>query len=181
MSDHLLHRVANGDASAVKECIQRYGGLVWSLARRFSRSQSEAEDAAQDVFVDLWRSAHRYDVTVASEIAFVAMIARRRLIDRQRRASRQLTTETLDDAPTATRGSERIEACSEAMLAAKVLDQIQPEQRQVLVLAACHGMSHREIADSMGLPLGTVKTHARRGLLRVREMLGASIQLGVQP
>lgn len=170
---HLLERVASGDPAAVRECMLRYGPLVWSLARRFAATASEAEDGVQDVFVELWKSAERFDPAVASEVAFVGMIARRRLIDRRRRAERRPRTEHLDDAPVTVQygGNERMEACTEAALAARVLDQLAPEQREVLLLAACHGMSHQEIATAMGMPLGTVKTHARRGLMRVREAL----------
>src|SRR5450432_2250571 len=61
----LLHRVAAGDSAAVRECIAQYGGLVWSLSRRLSRSEADAEDAAQEIFLDLWKSAARFDPTVA--------------------------------------------------------------------------------------------------------------------
>lgn len=172
----LLHRVAAGDDSATRACIERFGNLVWSLARRLSGSPAEAEDAVQEIFVDLWRSASRYDPAVASETAFVAVLARRRLIDRRRRRSRRLDTEPLADAPTVSDelGSARMEMCGEAVLAEKALAQLRPEQRQVLMLAACHGLSHEEIAVFVGLPLGTVKAHARRGLIRVREILGGA-------
>lgn len=173
MTSNLLTRVAAGDGGAVRECIARYGGLVWSLTRRLS-APSEAEDAVQEVFLDLWRSAARFDPSLSSEVAFVAMIARRRLIDRRRRRQRMPQVESLADAPTpAEPGSlGRVEACAEASLAANALQQLRPEQRTVLVLSACHGLSHEEIAQTVNMPLGTVKAHARRGLLRVRELLG---------
>jgi RNA polymerase sigma-70 factor (ECF subfamily) len=168
----LLQRVAHGDQAAVRECIHRFGPLVWSIARRLSTSPAEAEDAVQEVFVDLWRSAARYDATVASEVAFVAMIARRRIIDRRRRHERRVPTDFIEDAPTVFQGADdALESCGEALLARRVLEQLKPDQRQVLIMAACHGMSHQEIAALTGMPLGTVKAHARRGLMRVREML----------
>lgn len=162
-------RVARGDAEAVRECLARYGGLVWSLARRHTASTAEAEDATQEIFLELWRSAQRYDVHVASEAAFITMIARRRLIDRRRRSARRLEStgelvEVRDEGP----GPE---ICAEAALAAKALDQIRPEQRQVLLLATCQGLSHDEIAKETGMPLGTVKAHARRGLSKIRAVL----------
>jgi RNA polymerase sigma-70 factor, ECF subfamily len=175
----LLQQVALGDPSAIRDCIARFGNLVWSLARRFS--PADAEDAVQEIFVDLWRSAARYDPSVASETAFVAVLARRRLIDRRRRRMRRVETEPLGDVATAMSGagSAQMEMCGEAMLAGKALAQLRPEQRTVLLLAACHGLSHEEIAQSVGLPLGTVKAHARRGLIRVREILqGAPLEGG---
>jgi RNA polymerase sigma-70 factor (ECF subfamily) len=171
MPDSLLARVGAGDKSAVRECLQRFGGLVWSLARRLSASPSDAEDAVQEIFVDLWRSASKYDPRAASEATFVAMIARRRLIDRLRSRQRR-REEPLGE------GAEAIaeapgETAAEAALAAKAIAQLRPEQQRVLLLATMHGLSHEEIAERTGLPLGTVKTHARRGLLRVREVLAA--------
>src|SRR5829696_165972 len=72
----LLHRIAAGDSAAVEEFLDRYGGLVWSLARRFTSNRQESEDAVQDVFIELWRKAPRYDASLSSEATFVAMIAR---------------------------------------------------------------------------------------------------------
>jgi RNA polymerase sigma-70 factor, ECF subfamily len=170
----LLPRIAEGDRSAIRECLARYGGLVWSLARR--AAPSDAEDAVQEIFLDLWKSAARYNVSLGSEITFVATIARRRLVDRRRQRARRPETESLaeatDAAASATSGTVSAEMGAEAALAARALDQLRPEQRQVLILTACHGLSHEEVATSTGMPLGTVKAHARRGLIRVREALG---------
>jgi RNA polymerase sigma-70 factor (ECF subfamily) len=174
----LLPRIAEGDRTAIRECIDRYGGLVWSLARR--AAPSDAEDAVQEIFVDLWKSAARYDVSLGAETTFVATIARRRLVDRRRQRARRPETESLGDAGSAanavasgsTSGSIAPDMGAEAALAARALDQLRPEQRQVLILTACHGLSHEEVASSTGMPLGTVKAHARRGLIRVREALG---------
>ena len=87
--DSVLKRIAEGDESAVKECLSRYGGLVWSLARRFCASTGDAEDAVQLIFTEIWKSAHRFDPSLSSEKNFVAMIARRLLISRLRSAKRQ--------------------------------------------------------------------------------------------
>lgn len=172
---HLFQRVAAGDKTAVRECIGRFGGLVWALARRMSPGAAEAEDAVQEIFMDLWRSAARFDPAVASEPAFVTMIARRRLIDRRRKSQRAPATEPFGESPTPAEpaAAARVESSAEASLAANALAQLRPEQRMVLVLSTCHGLSHEEIATAVNMPLGTVKAHARRGLLRVRELLGA--------
>jgi RNA polymerase sigma-70 factor, ECF subfamily len=169
----LFARVAAGDAAAVRECIARYGNLVWSIARRFE--PGDAEDAVQEIFLDLWKSAGRYDPALGSEATFVATITRRRLIDRRRSQRRRpAATEQLADVTVAATGTAP-DACAEAAQAARALDALRPEQRQVLVLATCHGMSHSEIASQTGMPLGTVKAHARRGLISIRNAL-----LGVQ-
>lgn len=178
MAPHLLQRVAAGDQTAVRDCIARFGGLVWALARRMSPGASEAEDAVQEIFMDLWRSAGRFDPAVSSETVFVTMIARRRLIDRRRRSQRAPVTEPFGDSPTPAEpaAAARVENSAEASLAANALAQLRPEQRLVLVLSTCHGLSHEEIASTVNMPLGTVKAHARRGLLKVRELLGFNPQ-----
>ena len=85
----ILARIAAGDSAAVEECMVEYGGLVWSLARRLSPSNADAEDAVQEIFVELWKNASRFDSAKASEKTFIAMIAKRRLIDRLRHKNRR--------------------------------------------------------------------------------------------
>jgi RNA polymerase sigma-70 factor (ECF subfamily) len=168
-----LRRIAEGDKAAVQECIDLYGGLVWSLARRLSPTREDAEDAVQEIFIDIWKSAARFDQAQASETTFIAMIARRRLIDRLRRFERTPEAEALSpEIVDATRQDKQIELNSEAALAARAMRQLRPEQQKVLQLAIYQGLSHQEIANATGMPLGTVKTHARRGLLHIREALG---------
>lgn len=176
VSESILERVAAGEEAAVKECLDRFGGLVWSVARRFSPTREDAEDAVQEVFLSLWKAAGRYDPALASEATFVTMIARRRLIDRNRaRAARPDTAGIEIPAETPGReGPSQIEAAPDVSRAAEALARLRPEQRQVVELSVVRGLSHSQIADATGMPLGTVKTHARRGLQRVREALGTS-------
>ncbi|MBL8745296.1 MAG: RNA polymerase sigma factor [Phycisphaerae bacterium] len=173
MAEALLQRVARNEPSAFQAVIDQFGGLVWSLARRFSFDASSAEDAVQEVFLEVWKSAHRYDPSVASEATFISMIARRRLIDRARKSGRRAETQALTDAtPQAAPSSEpRSETNEDAARAAEALATLSPEQQRVLRLSLVQGLSHDEIARATGLPLGTVKTHCRRGLIRIRELL----------
>jgi len=175
MVEPLLPRVASGDTQAIAECIDRYGGLIWSLARRLLANAADAEDAVQEVYIELWKNAARYDVSVASETTFVAMIARRRLIDRRRKESRRIESDAvvIDDLPLGTTngGENQLELTDEAAHATAALQQLRPEEQKVLRLAVCQGWSHQLIAERLCLPLGTVKTHVRRGLIRVREQL----------
>ncbi len=174
MTQAILQRIADGDRNAVKDCLDKYGGLVWSIARKMLRNSDEAEDAVQEIFVDIWKNAERFDESRASETTFVAMIARRRLIDKIRYATRRLSPESLDDVllEPFTRADKDMQVAIEAEEAAEAMRSLRPEQQQVLRLSIIQGMSHQEIADATGMPLGTVKTHARRGILKVREYMG---------
>jgi RNA polymerase sigma-70 factor (ECF subfamily) len=170
----ILQRIARGDARAVQECIDGYGSLVWSLVRRLCPSAAESDDVVQEIFIDLWKSAPRYDPATAPEATFVAVIARRRLLDLRRRLLRRGEPSELtgDLALAETSLEEMAQLRDEVSRAQRALAELRPEQRRVLQLAVLHGLSHQEISAATGLPLGTVKTHARRGLLRVRELLG---------
>ena len=174
MAQAILKRIAAGDKTAVQDCLNSYGGLVWSLARRMSPNANEAEDAVQEIFIDVWKNAARFDEAQSSETTFVAMIARRRLIDRLRKTSRQPNVDSLEDVLAEPAGGKdnNLQLCVEAKEAAEAMKNLRPEQRQILHLSIVQGFSHQEIAETLKMPLGTVKTHARRGLIHVREVLG---------
>lgn len=176
----LLQRVATKDAEAMRECVARFGGLIWSLARRAGLVESECEDVSQEIFSELWSVCARYDPDVAGETAFVATIARRRIIDRQRRlgaqrgmiagAAAQAQTHGFEGAPPSKPG----EVAEEASKAMKAFTLLSSDQQRVLRMSVELGLTHELIAKSTGMPLGTVKTHARRGLMKLRELLGES-------
>jgi RNA polymerase sigma-70 factor (ECF subfamily) len=174
VTEAILHRIANGDVNGVQDCLDKYGGLVWSIARKMLRNTDDAEDAVQEIFVDIWKNAERFDASKSSETTFIAMIARRRLIDKIRYSTRRISADSLDDVllEPFTRADKAMQMSIEAEEAAKAMRTLKPEQQQVLRLSIVQGMSHQEISDATGMPLGTVKTHARRGLLHVREVLG---------
>ncbi len=167
----LLRRVAQGDETAVHETMDQFGALVWSLAQRMCPTRADAEDAVQDIFVAIWRSSHRYDPQIASETTFVAMIARRRLIDRLRRQSRRPSPAELPDSKAAPMEADRTEMSDELKAAELAFKALSQDQQRVLRLAIYSGSSHEQIATALSLPLGTVKTHARRGLIRLRELM----------
>lgn len=174
MAQAILNRIAAGDKTAVQDCLKTFGGLVWSLARRMCPNKEDAEDAVQEIFIDVWKNAQRFDAAQASETTFVAMIARRRLIDRIRKMNRQPNVDSFEDILVEPSEStdKQIQLSVEAKEAAKAMKDLRPEQRQILHLSIIQGFSHQEIADALGMPLGTVKTHARRGLIQIREILG---------
>lgn len=177
MPQTLLQRVAAGDPAAIDECIRQYGPLVWSLARRFFPRHPDAEDAAQEIFIELWEKAPRYDANIASEQTFVAMIARRRLIDRKRRVSRGPAVSALEDNDFAARpaiSTPDTAALNEEVAGVRrAVASLEPDQQQLLQLFISNGWSHGKIAEHLRLPLGTVKTRLRRAILTVRETLAA--------
>ena len=144
------------------------------MARKLSINQDDAEDAVQEIFIDVWKNAGRFDAGQASEATFIAMIARRRLIDRIRYTNRRISTDSIEDmvVEPANRFDESLQTTVEAREAVKALNTLRPEQQQGLKLSIIQGLSHQEISAATGMPLGTVKTHARRGLTLVREYLG---------
>jgi RNA polymerase sigma-70 factor (ECF subfamily) len=167
----LLPRIAAGDRTAAEQCIQRYGPLVWGIARRFFSDTRDAEDAIQEVFMTLWANAAAFDPTRAKESTFVALVARRRFIDARRRTQRRPTTEPLQVEHVSWEPKQDTAADQGHLTAA--LEQLRPEVREILLLSAGRGLTHAEIAERLGLPLGTVKSHARRGLFRLREILSS--------
>ncbi|RPI17403.1 MAG: sigma-70 family RNA polymerase sigma factor [Lysobacterales bacterium] len=165
--------MARGEAQAVRECIDEFGGLVWAIARRMTRSRADAEDAVQEIFVDVWRSASRFDEAQGSEKVFITTIARRRLIDRMRRARMSHlmdSEEALEDVRWAEPGNGG-EIRVEAERAAAYVARLRPDQQKVLKMGLLEGMTHSEIATATGMPLGTVKTQMRRGLIQVRQWM----------
>lgn len=173
--EDLLPAVARGEAAAVKACLDRYGALVWSLARRMCRSSTDAEDAVQEIFISIWKNAGRFDAEKGSEVTFVATIARRRLIDRMRHAGRRPAPGGIDAgggmAVTQDDVGAPVEQREEVQIASRALAELSEDQRRVLQMSIGHGLSHEKIAEATGIPLGTVKTHIRRGLIRVRGLL----------
>lgn len=177
MANSVLERIAAGDEAAVKECMDQFGGLVWSLARRFTDSAADAEDATQEIFLEIWKSAARYDASMGAEAVFITTIARRRLIDRLRARKRRPQTEEYDEqrAPEVSDDStSSVVFAAEAEAAQDALAMLDPGQREVLLLGIVEGLTHSEIALQTGRPLGTVKTQMRRGLIRVRKLLAES-------
>jgi RNA polymerase sigma-70 factor (ECF subfamily) len=175
----ILERVAEGDQAAVGDFISRYGDLVWSLARRYMGNHPDAEDAVQEIFIEIWKSAARYDRNVASEVAFISTITRRRLIDRLRSFERKPGMESIDDQIGAKQPAVAAGLNEDAEVAQveRVLGDMEPQHRQILAMSLYQGFSHSEIAERLDMPLGTVKTRVRRGLIHVREQLRIAEEL----
>lgn len=186
VADSVLQRIAGGNRSAMEECLELYGGLVWKIVSSRCRNRGDAEDVVQEIFLDLWRSADRFDPQVASEATFVAMLARRRVIDQNRRRQRSMEMTPLLDRPGWEPESppepHRLEVDDEASRAREMMKELRSDERRVIELAIDEGLSQSEIAERTEMPLGTVKSNARRGLLRLRRLLtgGTLLETGVR-
>jgi RNA polymerase sigma-70 factor (ECF subfamily) len=175
--DTILQRAATGDPDAVRECLEQFGPMVWSMARQSLGNSPAAEDAVQDVFIDLWKHAGRFDPRIARARAFVSTIAKRRIIDRYRTERTGVKRSSIETAPEPAAAPQdlmplSVETDDRLKAAAAALDSLPFEQRSAIKLHILDGMAHQAIADRLGMPLGTVKSHLRRGLMKVREMLG---------
>ena len=168
----ILMRLANGDQSAADDCVREYCRMVWRLARRYlGAGNEEVNDGVQEVFLELWLSAARFDPAKGSEAAFIATIAHRRLIDACRRlaSTRQrdgypstapeLLRHTQSNADTTTKADQ------EALRA--VFNELPEVEREALWMSMFAGLSHREIGEATEVPVGTVKSRLRRGLARM--------------
>jgi RNA polymerase sigma-70 factor (ECF subfamily) len=168
-TDEILRRLTGGDGTALGEFYDLYAGLVNGLALRILRNPAEAEDVVQEVFVQVWRQAERYDRSRGSAEAWLCTIARTRALDRLRRrvARREEPGEALPTPATPPRTEE-------ALAVRKALDSLSADQRRALELAYYEGLTQTEIAERLGEPLGTIKTRIRSAMIRLRDVLGSA-------
>ena len=141
------------------------------------KNSADAEDVTQEIFVDVWQSARRFDPAVASEVVFITMIARRRMIDRLRRSNSKLDAVSVEASAievVASPSKDRVELAEEADKAARCLERLSKEQQKILTMSVHQGASHSLISQALGMPLGTVKSFARRGLIQLRDCMQRS-------
>ena len=166
-----MGRVAVGDERAVAELYDRFGSLVYRMAFQAMPTRADAEDAVQEVFVRLWRTAQRYDPKRAALVTWVMLIARRHLVDKLRRSRARVSAGQLEEgaagqlAPVAG-GLERSERFASLLEKIEALPDL---QRTVVTRAYLGGQTLRQISDELGSPLGTIKSALSRALVRLRE------------
>ena len=171
----LLDRVASGDRDGMRRLIEQYSGLVWSIVRRKIANAADAEDLVQDIFAEIWKSAHRYKPDMGSEDTFIAVITRRRVIDAIRRSTRRAPAMPFDGAIEYSLGDKSApEQQSDISPIMQIMEKLSPQRRSVLELSVIYGRSHSQIVEATGMPLGTVKAHIRRGLEEIRTQLSAA-------
>ncbi len=174
----IFKRIVEGDKNAFSDCVDKYRGFVWSLAKKYLPTIEDAEDATQDIFLEIWEKAERYDVNKASELTFIAVIARRRLIDKIRKIYRTPIMSSIDDFFQSPNNNfeDELHRRIEVKKVVKMMSVLSLEQKTLMMLTIFEGLSHREIANKTGIQLGSVKTYIRRGFRRVREILNVNPQ-----
>ncbi len=170
----LMRRVATSDAAAVEQLYDRFGSLIYRMAYQSMPTRADAEDAVQEVFVRLWRTASRYDPKRAALVTWVMLISRRHLVDKLRRSQARVKTSSMDAGPVAeSRGTpadlsrlekdERFEGLLSRVAALPEL------QRCVVTRAYLGGQTLRQIGQELNTPIGTIKSALSRALVRLRE------------
>ena len=176
--EELIRRVARGDTSAFEVVYQRYAPRILGLVRRVLRDPAQSEEVAQEVLVEVWRLAARFDPAQGSLRAWVTTMARRRAIDRVRAAqaadARDVAAAAAQHTPDFDQVSESVEIRLEAERVRHCLGGLTGLQRESIELAFFGGYSHREVSDLLEQPLGTIKTRLRDGLIRLRDCMGVA-------
>src|ERR1700685_189700 len=168
----LVARIRAGDQQAMSELYDRYAKVVYAVALRVLQDAGAAEDVLQDVFLQLWRNPDAFDASRGSLAAWLAVIARHRSIDRLRKRRPEVDVEdcVIAGGPDLADEAERTLVIEKVRV---VLAEMNPEQRKVLELAFFQGLTHTEIAEKTGEPLGTIKTRIRTGLQHLRARFAA--------
>ena len=168
----LLTRIVARDADAIGELYDRHHRLLFGLILRIVRDRSEAEEILQEVFVQVWTRAETYNVALGTPAAWLVRIARNRAIDRFRANSVRARTLEATPAPPPVESPEARAAMTEQQRAVgRALDTLPSEQRELIECAYFMGLTQSELAERFGLPLGTVKTRVRTGMISLRREL----------
>ena len=172
----LLALVARGDEQAFAALYQRVAPAVFGLVSKVVRNPAQSEEVAQEVFVELWRTASRFDPARGTARSWIMTCAHRRAVDRVRSAERAARRDDLagrrDQGRPYDEVVEQVETSLEREHVRRGLEALTDLQREAVVLAYYGGYTHREIAELLGVPSGTVKTRLRDGLIRLRDHLG---------
>lgn len=169
----LLLSVAAGDRGALRRVYEAQSARLFGLANAILRDRDAAADALHDAFLRVSQRAGQFDPTRGAAAAWLAGVVRHAALDQARRRGRELPTDdpSLGDAAVAPEAPERVAANDEGRRLRECLQALEEKNRNGIVLAFVHGLSHSQVADRLSLPLGTVKAWIRRGLQQLRDCL----------
>ena len=175
--DSLLTRVAHGDQAAFEGVYDALAGPVYGLINRVVRDPAQSEEVAQEVLLEVWRAAARFDPAKGSAATWVMTIAHRRAVDRVRSAAaaaaREVKTAEVPS-PNGDEVADSVAASIEAERVRRCLEGLTEAQRESITLAYYGGYSYRQVGERLGVALSTIKTRIRDGLIRMRDCLGVS-------
>ncbi|MEX1163859.1 MAG: ECF RNA polymerase sigma factor SigK [Nitriliruptor sp.] len=176
--EDLMAAVARGDQAAFADLFDRFAGSVYGVVKRVVRDPSQSEEVAQEVLVEVWRTATRFDPDRGTVQTWILTMAHRRAIDRVRseQASRDRTERIAirDRSRAFDEVAEEVELRFEHQQVREALSALTDLQREAVELAYYGGHTYREVADLLDTPLGTVKTRMRDGLIRMRDAMGVA-------
>ena len=176
--EELLSRIAGGDQTAFAEFYDRLAPRVLGLIIRLLRDHAQSEEVTQEVFLEIWQTATRYDVSRGGAVTWVLTMAHRRAVDRVRSAQSSRDRDTRegirDFRAEYDSVAESVEIRVEHERVKQALSRLTELQRQAVTLAYYGGYSHSEVAAMLSVPLGTVKTRLRDGMIRLRDELGVA-------
>jgi RNA polymerase sigma-70 factor (ECF subfamily) len=167
--DHLTRRWVDGEETVLRDVYDRFGGLVYRLAVSCLHGAHEAEDVTQATFVAAWRGRASFDPDRGTLAGWLLGIARRQVIDRARKLDRDRSVAERLEAVVPRPPPPSPERVIDELVLADEIRRLSEEQRRVLELAFYDDLTHAQIASVTNLPLGTVKSHIRRGLRRLKE------------
>ncbi|MGW2260170.1 sigma-70 family RNA polymerase sigma factor [Streptomyces sp. NPDC001780] len=174
----LLSLVARGDQEAFSRVYDLASGPVLGLVRSVLRDPAQSEEVVQEVLLEVWRTAPRFRSDRGSAMTWILTLAHRRAVDRVRSAQaagdRERRAALLERTPAYDEVTEQVEAGLEREQVRRCLRTLTELQRQSVTLAYYRGLAYREVAELLSVPLGTVKTRMRDGLIRLRDCLGVS-------
>ncbi|MFF3849674.1 ECF RNA polymerase sigma factor SigK [Streptomyces sp. NPDC002328] len=177
--EELMGRVALGDEQAFASVYDTVVGTVLGVVRAVLRDQAQSEEVAQEVLVEVWRTAPRYRSDRGTAINWVLTMAHRRAVDRVRSveaaAVREHKAALLDRTPEYDEVVEQVEARLEREQVRRCMRSLTELQRQAVTLAYYRGLTYPQVAEALTVPLGTIKTRLRDGLIRLRDCLGVTV------
>lgn len=176
----LMQRVAANEESAIGMLYDRFGSLVFRMAYQSMPSRAEAEDAVQEIFVRLWKTAGRYDQNRSALVTWVMLIARRHLVDKLRRTKARLRTTSIEQPAAANHTAapepeSRMDVDERMAVLMQRIESLPELQRTVVTRAYLGGQTLRQIGEELDTPLGTIKSALSRALVRLRERSGEEL------